>query len=221
MNIGFYGHSTCAYRGQDSLVDIVASNLNATIINTGVRQGSEERILFELKKSKNLDLAIIFHSEAQYLFLPDSDRDIGMNNIDDARAEYLFTDFSKNNHPKFVDIFKNEENFLDVFLNFKNYLYHPDLQMNRFIGALSQIDQYLYTRQIPTIHVVIKKTIPDWFKFKSGIVDNISMDLANKCAVKKGEWFVNCINKEGNLLIAQRLTGLAEELFPPSPAAVI
>lgn len=220
MNIGFYGHSSCAYRGVDSLVDIVAANLNANVINIGVRQGSEERILFELKKSKDLNLAIIFHSEPQYLFLPGSDRDIGMNAIDNSKAEYLFTDFSKTNHPKFIDIFKNEQTFLEIFLNFKNYLYHPDLQMNRFLGALSQIDQYLYTRQIPSIHVVIKKTIPNWFTFKSGIVDTVTIDIANACAVKKGEWFVNAITKEGNLLIAQRLTGLAEELFPPSLGAV-
>ena len=104
-HIGFYGHSNCAYRSPDSFIDMIATHYSADIVNLGVRQGSEDRILFELKKTKKLDLAIIFHSEPQYIFLPGCDRDIGLNQVDEQRAEYLFKDwdsnFNKTHHKKF------------------------------------------------------------------------------------------------------------------------
>ena len=50
MNIGFYGHSNCAYSSPDSFLDIVANRLGANLVSKGVKQGSQERILFDLKK---------------------------------------------------------------------------------------------------------------------------------------------------------------------------
>jgi hypothetical protein len=221
MNIGFYGHSNCAYRAEDSLIDIVAGMFSANIVNTGVRQGSEERILLELKKTKNLDLAIIFHSEPQYMFLVDCDRDIGLNSISDARADYLFNKFADEHHKKFVNKFKNSDTFIQSINAYKEFFYNPDLQLNRFYGALIQIDQYLKVKNIPAIHVVMEKTIPTWFNFTSGIVDTKIMHLTKLHLPPKGEWSPNCITKEGNALIADILKGIVEELFPPSPAAVI
>lgn len=218
MKIGFYGHSSCAYRSEDSLIDLVAQNLSGVIVNTGVRQGSEERILFELKKTKELDLAIIFHSEPQYLFLPGCDRDIGLNSLTELRIGYLFENWDKNffqtHHKKFVDKFKDPETFYNLITEYRKFLYHPDLQNNRFYGSLIQIDQYLTSKNIPAIHIV-NKSIPNWFKFSSGIVDTSVNDLIRSNSTSQSNWFVNSITKEGNQLVAKRLTELAEELIPP------
>ena len=223
--VGFYGHSSCAYRGEHSHIDILANNFGLDVINIGVRQGSEERILYELKKTKNLDLAIIFHSEPQYLFLPDCDRDIGLNHLGEHRAEYLFQNWNSKfyleHHGRFLEKFKNPNTFMTAISAYKEYFYTPDLQMNRFLGSLSQIDQYCTVKSIPVIHVVIEKSIPEWFKFSSGIVDNEVMKIANSFSISRQEWFVNAINKEGNMLIAKRLTGLVEDLIPPSLTAVV
>lgn len=223
MKIGFYGHSNCAYRSDDSLVDLLARHFNSEITNTGVRQGSEERILFELKKTKELDLAIIFHSEPQYLFLPDCDRDYGLNNLRELRVEYIFehwnNQFSQEHHSKMLSKFKDAGTFYDVISKYKEYLYHPDLQLNRFYGSLIQIDQYLTAKNIPAIHIV-NNSIPQWFKFTSGIIDQTINLIIKQHSLKPGEWFVNCISKDGNMLVAKRLKELVEELNPPSLGAV-
>lgn len=218
MNVGFYGHSNCAYRSKDSHIDIFAERFNANIVNIGVRQGSEERILFELKKTKNLDLAIIFHSEPQYLFLPGCDRDFGLNNVNELRIDYLFNQwnnqFFQEHHKNFLLKFKDAETFHKIISYYKEYLYHPDLQMNRFYGSLIQIDQYITSKKISCIHVINPTVIPRWFKFSSGLIDSEIFNIINKNKLKSGEWFVNCVNREGNLLIADRLTGLVENNIP-------
>ena len=89
MKIGFYGHSDCAYLSNDSFLNIVANALDATIVNIGVRQGSEERILYELKKTRSLDVAIIFHSSPSYLFLPGCDRDFDLKSIE-SHASHIW-----------------------------------------------------------------------------------------------------------------------------------
>ena len=213
MNVGFYGHSTCAYRSVDSLIDIVANELNAEIINTGVRQGSEERILFELKKTKNLDLAIVFHSEAQFIFIPGADRDISIKQF--SKSGYIFKDhfnyYHQLHHKKFVELFKNAEEFESAVMYLKNYFYHPDLQLNRFNGSLIQIDQYLLSKNVQAIHVVIPNSIPNWFTFKSGVVDSEIMNTIKQYVLKPNEWFVNNISKDGNNFVADRLIKLIKE----------
>jgi hypothetical protein len=217
LNVGFYGHSNCAYRSEDSLIDIFSKLTKSNIVNIGVRQGSEERILFELKKTKSLDLAVIFHSEPQYLFLPDCDRDIGINNVHELRIQYLFDQWDRNffqtYHRKFIDKFEKPEVFHQLLQDYKKFLYHPDLQNNRYYGSLIQIDQYLTSKNIPAIHVV-NSSIPNWFKFTSGLIDNRVNDIIKEHAIRPGEWFVNIINKEGNQQVADRLKELAEELIP-------
>jgi len=209
MKIGFYGHSNCAYRSKDSFLDILAEKLKAEIVNTGVRQGSEERILFELKKTKNLDIAVIFHSEAQFVFIPCADRDISIKQITDSKSNYMFeqhlNEYHQIHHKKFVELFKTAKELESAVSYLKTYFYHPDLQLNRFYGSLIQIDQYLLDKSIPSIHVVIPNTIPSWFNFKSGIVDTEIMNIVNSYKLKPNEWFVNMITKEGNFKVADRL----------------
>lgn len=223
--IGFFGHSNCAYRSVGSFIDLFSNYFNASIENIGVRQGSEERILFELKKTKNLDLAIIFHGEPGNIFLPDCDRDLNFNYVNETKAGYLFrdwnNDFSKAHHEKFTKKFKTPENFLNTTIILREYFYHPDLQMNRFIGCLMQIDQYLLDQNLPCIHILEKtNAIPNWFKFKSGIVDYSVTDIIKNNPLKKGEVFANCTTSQGNTLIFERLKELAVDLIPSSPGAV-
>lgn len=216
-NIGFYGHSNCAYRSPESFLDIVAENLRARIVNIGTRQGSEERILFELKKTQSLNLAIIFHSEPQYLFLPDCDRDIGLNNVYETRIQYLFDEWNRNffqtHHKKFVDRFEKPEVFYQLMQDYKKFLYHPDLQNNRFYGSLIQIDQYLTAKRIPVIHIA-NKSIPAWFSFTSGIVNTSVNEILKEHKVPLDQWEANGLTKEGNQLVAKQLTELAEEIIP-------
>lgn len=223
MNVGFYGHSNCAYRSEDSLIDIVASNLHANIVNIGVRQGSEERILFELKKTKNLDLAIIFHSQPHLIFVPNADRDISIKQITSSKSNYIFKehmdDYHRVHHKKFVKLFKTAEQLESAFNSLKDYFYHPDLQMNRFYGSLIQSDQYLLSKKIPCIHITMANSIPSWFSFNSGIVDNSIMTLIEEHKLKPNEWFVNVMTKEGNAVVAERLTALWRN-YPPMSATV-
>lgn len=214
MNIGFYGHSNCAYRSNDSFLDLVADHFNATVVNTGVKQGSEERILFELKKSKNLDVAVIFHCQSSSLFLPECDRDIDLKSFDFAKAENLFqnsqldSEFTKTHQPKFREVFKTDDTFFNVVCNYKEYLHHPDLMMNRYYGALIQIDQYLSSRDIFAIHILEKKLpIPAWFKFSSGIIDYQIMTIVNTCPAKN-PFFANAITREANYLISTLLINI-------------
>lgn len=215
MNIGFYGHSNCAYRGEESFLDIVAKNFNGKIVNTGVKQGSEERILFEIKKTKNIDLAIIFHSPPKYLFIPDSDRDIDTTGFTNKRAEELFkndkldTQFVEKFNPLFKNKFENNEILFSSIDTYKKYFYHPDLSTNRFYGALIQIDQYVTAKKINAVHIIDKSAIPipAWFKFSSGIVDySIAEIIRNNPS--KNKFFYNCTSKEGNILVARELVNI-------------
>jgi hypothetical protein len=215
-NIGFYGHSNCAYGSPESFLDIIALHCSAKIINTGVKQGSEERVLFELKKSKNLDLAIIFHCLPKFLFLPRCDRDINVHDIERKRAEQLFSDdhldqeFNQENSPKFKKLFEDNKTFFNAVNTFKDYFYHPDLIMNRYYGALIQIDQYLNNKNISTIHILDRDhPLPSWFNFSKGVVNYTVMDIV-KSHKATNPFFVNCISKEGNKLVATEIINIID-----------
>ncbi len=217
MNIGFYGHSSCSYRSDDSLIDLLASKLNSNIVNIGVRQGSEERVLYELKKTKELDLAIIFHCPSNFLFLPGCDRDFKLDSNFHNRASYIWNineiqgisdkmGFHQQHHKKFIEKFETVSKFVQAMTTFKAYFFDPDLIMNRYYGSLVQIDQYLIAKKINAIHVVANRSaMPDWFKFQSGIVDLEIADLTEKYKSASSDWFVNGITEEGNIIIADKL----------------
>lgn len=217
MNIGFYGHSSCSYRSDDSLIDLLASKLNSNIVNIGVRQGSEERVLYELKKTKELDLAIIFHCPSNFLFLPGCDRDFKLDSNFHNRASYIWNineiqgisdkmGFHQQHHKKFIEKFETVSKFVQAMTTFKAYFFDPDLIMNRYYGSLVQIDQYLIAKKINAIHVVANRSaMPDWFKFQSGIVDLEIADLTEKYKSASSDWFVNGITEEGNIIIANKL----------------
>lgn len=185
MNIGFYGHSTSCWAdfpiyNQNSFIDKVIEHYSANLVSKGVPQGSEERILFELKKTKLLDLAIVFHSIPKFVYMPTCNRDVAITDIDRFKAFYLWretdnnsTELAKAKEEYFSyggirESFEDIETFLQTFSLYKEYLYHPDLQSNRYYGAMIQIDQYLQAKQIPVLHVALEKRVPSWFNFTSG-----------------------------------------------------
>ena len=200
MNIGFYGHSNIAYTGNGSYLNIVADHFKANIVNAGVKQGSEERILFELKKTKRLNFAIIAHSHPSCVFLPECDRDISMLRVDHERIEYL-----SEHDPGFAKAFKDTETFKQIMSTYKQYFYHPDLFVNRFIGAAQQIVHYLTSQSIPSIHIVTANQLPAWFDYGSGItnIDDIAKDFHT--FEQKQPFFYNCISPQGNQVVAKKI----------------
>jgi hypothetical protein len=220
MKIGFYGHSNCAYRSSDSFIDIIANHFGAEIVNTGVKQGSEERILYELKKTKQLDLAVIFHSIPSSIFLPNCNRDLVLRDMSDIRMQYLLFEQEKDitvDHEDYNQTLKKQfydiETFKNVLEVHKNYFYNPDVLLNRYYGALIQIDKYLIDKQIPTIHV-LEKTLPRWLSLQSGIVDFNIMKLTKQHRLLPDKRFVsNCITIEGNLKVADNLKLLMNQIL--------
>lgn len=209
-SIGFYGQSNCAYLGENSYLTKVANEFQAKIVNTGVRQGSEERILIELKKTKKIDVAVIFHAEPSYLYLPNSDRDFDTKGLIGKRADYIWSatelskigdnwEYHKQHHKKFIEKFNSPEIFKEVISNYKDYLYDQDLVMNRYYGSIIQIDQYLTAKNIPSIHVVNEKNLPTWFDFKNIKNDNTLSDIFNQYPSTDRKEYINGLNIEGNL----------------------
>jgi hypothetical protein len=220
MKLGFFGHSDCRSRKPQSFTKILADRLDAKLINVGSIQGSQERIAYELKKSKNLDLAVIFHSYPVYLFLPGCDRDFNVQHSLESRADYLWKNRShldvisenwkdvSNSNPRFYMKFKNPENFLSVMSIYKEYFYDFELLKNRFEASLLQIDSILTNKKIAAIHIIDKHKnyIPKWFEFNSGIVDLDLYDIIENYREMSGP---NNISIQGNCLIADYIFKLA------------
>lgn len=78
MKIGLYAHSIGFTRTTESFnwVNRLANHFCAKIENYSISNCSEERILFNLKKTKDLDLAIIFHAKPRYMYVPGWNRDL-------------------------------------------------------------------------------------------------------------------------------------------------
>jgi hypothetical protein len=226
LKIGFYGHSTACWANfpiydQKSFIDIIIEHYHATLVNQGVPQGSQERILFDLKKTKQIDLAVIFHSPPNFVFLPSCQRDLTLHELN-SKAFYLWreisddsTELAKAKEQYFAyggikETFQDIKTFMDTISLYKKFLYHPDLNMNRYLGALVQTDQYITAKQIPCIHLPIKEHIPHWFKFTSGMVSYDLPELEKKYREIR---FPNNISVEGQHVIADRLIKKIDELL--------
>ena len=225
MYIGFYGHSAASWYGNPkSFIDQVKQSLNCKIVNIGVPQGSEERILFDLKKTKKLDIAIIFHQHGpKYMFLPKCNRDITMDTVPENKAKIIWsevippdqinqTTFENEffSYGKIKEVFKDPEIFIECMHYYKNYLYHPDLQRNRFESATLMVDTYCSAKIPKTIHISdYPYHIPmPWFRFKSGIVSQELSDLSNRYYNPGGT--PNNITDEGNCLIADKIVEIID-----------
>jgi hypothetical protein len=272
MNIGIYGHSIARWGRKQpySFITLLQDHFDAKIVNSGCTHCSEERILFELKKSKNLDLAMIFHSRVDCMFVPGWDRDVdtldkdvvatkipkatvkewfvalcdeewqdteefrmaetyldripnmaALNVIREGLNENMFNSLNLwlGHGSEFVlELLKHQPKgnfYAELFETFelnKKYMYHPDLQMNRFMGALTQIDQYLNYKKIPVVHCIGNlKHYPPWFKFTSGVVESDLWRLQYDKQYSTGGESDNSVNPEGNKIIFSSLLKLIEE----------
>jgi hypothetical protein len=215
MNIGFYGHSACVQYPENTVthfIDLIAGHFkNANIIRHGYVQCSEERILYNVKKTPDLDLCIIFHSYPVYYFIPAPQlkRDAHYT----TKQEELDIKFNKYYFEK-TNI-KREE-FIEAIKLYNSYFYDKDLAYNRYYGALIQIDQYLYAKNIPVVHCTTDRTnYPSWFEFKSGIVSmepnliKFAPEYFESNHMKSG----NQVTEEGNKKIFDLLLPLIDQAF--------
>jgi|TARA_R110000796_G_scaffold27018_5_gene74683 hypothetical protein len=269
MNIGIYGTSIALYNNDqpDHFITLIKEHFNARIVHTGIVQCSEERILFNLKKTKKLDLAIIFHAPPYNIFVPSWNRDITsvdkdtfnkkisvkewatdiglcldpdtINqfseffeaipngaifqllenfNIDLENYSKAFEEWTSGNDNDIKEILlsharqtDNETFYNELFTALslrKKYLDHPDLQMNRYYGALIQIDQYLKSQNIKCVHFLDKESwYPKWFDFTSGPADT----EIQKIQKENGPYYIgystsaNAISAAGNMIMFNRI----------------
>jgi hypothetical protein len=218
LNIGFYGHSTSCWANSEnniSFIDQIRLKFNANIVNIGVPQGSEERILFDLKKTKELDVAIIFHSIPKFVFLPSCRRDVGITNVPSRKAQYLWTEgnaepvtqekFEKVffSYGKIKEVFETTEEYVNAMTCLKEYFYHPDLFSNRYYAAMLAIDNYLTNKKIKAYHIIFPKILDEshaWATPNSGIVDYETAVIPNTPG------FPNNLSIENNIKIAEVLS---------------
>jgi hypothetical protein len=221
LHIGFYGHSAACFAGlPESFIDQIAKDLDAKIVNVGVPQGSEERALFDLKKTKTIDIAIIFHSGTpRYLFLPKCKRDVSVNSIPENKADILWDEddsrlkvspeeFEKQfSYGQIPQVFGNMETFINCMRLHKQFLHHVDLAKNRYEGAKCLIDLYCLQKIPKVIHIIDphQEKIGEWFKFQSGIVNYDIGHLTEKHRYTGPGQHPNNISDEGNKLIAEKI----------------
>ena len=229
MNIGIYGNSTAIWDGHQefSFVNKLKDYFSAKIIHTGTAMCSEERILFDLKKTKALDIAIIFHAKPSYVFCPGIDRDIdtldkktivkkllngyielpnkdsNSNTVESSDQEALDLWFKDHN---------NSEELITGFLAYKKIFFHPDLQQSRYYGALVQLDSYLMLKNIPVVHCIHRPEFyPKWFEFQSGVIERKLHSLRKETRLSSDyQSSVNGINEEGNKIIFNTLVPLID-----------
>jgi hypothetical protein len=231
MNIGFYGHSTVSWRDENSLIDILKKNIeiqtkeNCKIVNIGVPQGSEERILYDLKKTKEIDIAIIFHSHTpRYIFLPNCNRDIAINSIPEDKSKIFWSELIEKQNSNITkedftneffsyggikEVFKTEENFINAMKILKTYFRDKEgiLYKNRYESAKLMIDSWCLSKCPKVIHVDSRQYSMPWFKYQSGIEN---YDINEICFKNSGN-LGNAISKEGNILIANELFKILKE----------
>lgn len=227
MNIGIYGPSVALWRVEDdfSWISLLKKHFNATIVNTGTPLCSEERILFQLKKTKKLDVAIIVHTKPKFEFIPSWNRDLKTISPDEVFKKIKFDAYKKItnvedllNDPGSIrgvsgeECFDDYEEFTQALMLYYKYMVHPDLQRNRFHGALMQIDQYLTAKKIPVVHVVgINTNLPPWFNFTSGVMfESMSVEWTEQYFALRSK-SINGLNEEANAALFQDMIPVIEE----------
>ena len=227
MHIEFFGHSIAGRKQigkTDTFTDIILNKYKASNRYVGVAECSEERILYELKKDpETIDVAIIFHSNPSFYFVPTLTRDyhkMSDHHIDNVVAYNQPIFMPEVAEDRMVDQTKtygkvDKDDFISAIRHYQKYYHNTELCRNRYYGALIQIDQYLAFKKIPVIHCVSKKEwIPNWFKFTTGIVDYEIAPMQFRdspwaCHYTQSD---NAITYEGNLIIADKLSGYINRL---------
>lgn len=232
LNVKIFGNSITNTRHD---VDVLFPTFTETVLNhyncydfndvcRGVARCSEERILFNLKKTKKIDVAVIFHGILHHEFCVSCIDDFADGTIDDDDLTYMLdnnlTRGFYENVQKVLPKSKSEASLhldprvVKQQLDDRNRLYyHRDLQRNRYYGALIQIDQYLTFKQIKAVHIT-SRTIPAWFKFSSGIVNTefgqYQYHPVYGCSYSKS---VNAVTEDGNKLIADTLISYIDSMI--------
>ena len=226
MKINFYGNSLCGRNRDekfDTWVDRIITELNCDRPEyIGIAQCSEERILFNLKKSEPFDLAIIMHGEPGFIFCPTFQRDLHKqsNKVLQFNKTYDYypgslKDEKQTRESELIQLTPEETK--QTVETYQKYFYTPETNRNRFYGALIQIDQYLKFKNIPTIHCPQHRhDIPKWFTFTSGPVlyDIATMQHDNSpyyCGYNKSS---NAVNEEGNEIIFNKILEQINLLIP-------
>jgi len=179
LRIGFYGHSTCAYRGETSFLDLVAQHFDASIVNTGVRMGSEERALLALKKTKP-DIAVVFHSQSR--LIPTLNRDYDC----DASSDWGLL-----------------EDELPMLYNYRTYMRDPELERARLYGAALQIEHYCQDCDIMLVNCVDPRhPFPNWLPISDPQSQPMILARQHRCEFSE---HANGVTVKGNRLIAAHL----------------
>jgi len=241
--IHFFGHSMLR-RSQragdpDTFMDILEKKYD--ICPTGknftdnIVVCSEERILYFLKKVKNISCAVIFHSIPTYYFTPYMDRDNWKNTNAfeelelDGRHFNFYSNANKDKWPdqRESDLKITSKLAVNAVMTYESFYHSPDLAKNRFEGALVLIDRYCTAKKIPVIHCPRKTHIPSWFKFTSGIVDfniqeydnHLHPEYIGRFSADSGFTHDNrpktnnSISIEGNQQIAEKLSLYLDQLL--------
>lgn len=228
MTLHIIGHSTTIGRNTFHNFSELDKNLPATfsdmlyekykekfnVVVHSYRQCSEERILQIVRTIKSInDIVIIFHSHPSFVYFPSLNRDIGC--IDDLEYLQSLEDFCYYNYCKPGKPFDPNDKlsrpisgseFVKIYRTVMNYTMSTDAYKRRFNGALLQIDQLLTVRKIPVIHCPMAKTLPDWFNFSSGIIDN-ELGIIDCSKHNIGyQRSLNAIDNEGNTIIFNKLS---------------
>ena len=230
MKIEFFGHSIAGKNKSekfDTFVDRIINKYSTSgPDNIGIAKCSEERILYNLKKTKDIDIAIIFHSDPVFYFCPMFKSDnskLSEKDFESGRMVFKTTVYTEYRNDKRIDnnILETNRDTLsieetkNVFKLYQEYFYTPETNKNRHAGALIQIDQYLSFKKIKAIHLLQDKThIPNWFNFTTGIVDFelAAMQHDNNpysCSYSRS---ANAITEEGNDIIFNKLSEYIDKL---------
>jgi hypothetical protein len=231
MKIIVYGPSMGAMsEEQKTFHYYLKEHYSADLLYKGCTVCSEERTLYEIKKQKIDAIHVIFHSKPTYMYFPGWHRDI--KTLD--QGEIVKKIFGKNillpnifNHNNTVlssdkdallawykkELDNGSEEFKIIYemIPFmQKYSYSPELQQNRYQGALIQIDQYCRSKNLKVIHCLGEKSwYPKWFNFSSGIIDHECFELVKKNKESYNS-SINGVSHEGNIKIYQRLISLID-----------
>lgn len=231
MNIDVYGASMAQTNSEQKTFHwYLKDRYSVNVVYRGCPVCSEERTLYEIKKQDTANIHIIFHSKPTYMYFPGWKRDI--KTLD--QGEVVKKLFGKNillpnifNHPdttqasdkeallewykKELDDGSEESKIIYEMVPFmQKYCYTPELQQNRYYGALIQIDQYCNFKKLKVIHCLGEKSwYPKWFNFTSGIVDTTCFDIVKKNR-ESYNTSINGVSTKGNLEISNRLIELID-----------
>lgn len=232
MHIEFFGHSILGRQREGrapTFSDMLLDHYNSRehTIHSGFAECSEERILYNLKRTKDIDIAIIFHTKPEYFFVPTLGRDYHKQK-DEQYQEALehqlplyfpqITEDKKvTGNPEAAAVPVSKDDLLTALKLHKKYFYSYEVYKNRYLGALIQIDQYVTAKKIKTIHcVTYPELIPNWFKFSSGVID---YDIGPMQANRQGKWAChytesdNAITYEANLVAFNMFKGYIDTLL--------